>query len=179
MTNSICKRQSHTYLLTLETYHLTSGISIVVFKFLSCFETGVHFWRQRWPRALARYRSASPDYYPETVPLLHHVISTYPATAFRGPSIPDKCMNIKGKAIPVRARTVPEVPGSWVSQISRQLAHEGCKIGRLTHRPPKTFLVIISISGWVDARAIVRPEGLHQWKSPMTPPNAWMYRSQI
>ena len=51
--------------------------------------------------------------------------------------------------------------------ISRQSAHQGGKVVIPTHRPPlpqKIFLVVISFSGWMDPRVIVRPEGLSQLK---------------
>jgi len=52
------------------------------------------------------------------------------------------------------------VPGVWGSQISRQAAHGGKVVSLI---PQEIFLVLISVRGWVNHKAIVGPEGLCQW----------------
>jgi hypothetical protein len=56
-------------------------------------------------------------------------------------------VTVKGKAIPLQAL---RVPGGWVSQISRQSAHEGGRVVSRTYQPPlpqEIILVLIFVGG--------------------------------
>ena len=76
----------------------------------------------------------------------------------------------KGKAVPLQAWTGPEdsrwsrIPDFKTVGIWRWW---GCQPGHLY--PQEIFLVVISIRSWVSFRTAVWPEGLGQWKIPVTP----------
>jgi hypothetical protein len=79
---------------------------------------------------------------------------------------------IKGKALPLQACSGPEGSRKLSFPDYMTTAQDGGKVVSLTHRPPyhqQMLLVFISVRGWVDPMAIVRSEGLRQWKIPMTP----------
>ena len=80
-----------------------------------------------------------------------------------------KCVKVKVKQSHYRPWGFQEVEAprfqdNWQMKVVRLSA---LRTGRLY--PQEIFLVLISVRGWVDPRAIVRPEGLCQWKIPVTP----------
>jgi hypothetical protein len=93
-------------------------------------------------------------------------------------NLPDKRNNIQSAVRKVMVKQshyrpwqALRIPEGWNSQILRQSAHEGGKVVSPTHRPPlphQIFLGLIYVGGWVDTRAMVRPEGLCRWKIAVT-----------
>ena len=77
---------------------------------------------------------------------------------------------LSATAIPLQAWTGPEGPKEdETTRISTEPAYEGGKVVSPKHRQPlphqELSLLLISVRGWVNPRAVVRPEALGFYKT--------------
>ena len=78
----------------------------------------------------------------------------------------------KKKVVPLQAWNGPEGSRKLRFPDFMTTAQDGGKVVSLMHRPTlpqEIHLVLSSVRGSVNPRAIVRPEGLCHWKMPITP----------
>ena len=79
------------------------------------------------------------------------------------------CIRVEVKQSHYMPGKAQRVPGGWGSQISRQSEHEGGKVVSLTHRPPLLPRKYSRYSFPLETEStIMRPNGLCQWKIPVT-----------
>jgi hypothetical protein len=99
---------------------------------------------------------------------------------------PTRCEYVKRYSYPITGLDRPrrfkevEAPRFENNRHVKVASLSALRTGRL--HPPGNIPGTVSVRGWIDPRATVRPEGLRQWKIPMTPsgiePQAYRFVAQ-